>query len=74
MPYCPVDDAIRIRIDPLENYVVAELGNTHGQESNTRRVSILSFLVIENAKYRLNQSRGRFGEKKKKNSKINSHF
>ena len=24
-------------IDPVENSVVATLGNTHGQESNTRR-------------------------------------
>ena len=37
-PYCPVDEAIRVRIDPVENSVVAELGNTHDQESNTRRV------------------------------------
>ena len=38
-PYYPVDEAIRVRIDPVENYVVAALGNTHGQYmSNTRRV------------------------------------
>ena len=37
-PYCPVDEAIRVCIDPVENSVVATLGNTHGQESNTRRV------------------------------------
>ena len=37
-PYCPVDEAIRVRIDPVENSVVAALGNRHGQESNTRRV------------------------------------
>ena len=37
-PYCPVDEAISFRIDPVENSVVAALGNTYGQESNTRRV------------------------------------
>ena len=31
----PEQYAIRVRIDPVENYVVAALGNTHGQESNT---------------------------------------
>ena len=35
-PYCPVDEAIRVRIDPVENSSVAALGNTHGQESNTQ--------------------------------------
>ena len=34
----PRAEPIRVRIDPLENSVVAALGNTHGQESNTRRV------------------------------------
>ena len=33
-PYCPVDKAIWVRIDPVENSVVAALGNIHGQESN----------------------------------------
>ena len=37
-PYCSVDDAIWVRIDPVENSVVAALGNKHGQDSNTRRV------------------------------------
>ena len=37
--YCPVNEAIRFRIDPVENSVAAALGNTHGQESNTRRVN-----------------------------------
>ena len=37
-PSCPVDEAIRVRIDPVENSVVAALGKTHGQESNTKRV------------------------------------
>ena len=36
----PEQYAIRVRIDPVENSVVAALGNTHGQESNTRRVKI----------------------------------
>ena len=36
--YCLVAKAIRVRIDPIENSVVAEPGNTHGQESNTRKV------------------------------------
>ena len=36
-PYCPVDESLQVGIDPLENYVVAALGNTHGQESNIRR-------------------------------------
>ena len=35
-PYCPVDDTIRVRIDQVENSVVAALGNTRGQESNTQ--------------------------------------
>ena len=30
-PYCPVDEAIQVRIDPVENSVVAALGNTDGQ-------------------------------------------
>ena len=34
--YCPVDEAIRVLIDPVENSVLAALGNIHGQESNTR--------------------------------------
>ena len=50
-PYCPVDEAIRVRKDPVGNSVVAALGNKHGQESNTRIVSILSFLVIKNVIY-----------------------
>ena len=33
-------------IDPVENSVVATLGNIHGQESNTR---ILLYLDIKNA-------------------------
>ena len=37
-PYCPLDEAIQVRIVPVENSVVAALGNTHVQESNTRRV------------------------------------
>ena len=37
-PKCPLDEAIRVRIDPVENSVVGTLGNTHGQESNTKRV------------------------------------
>ena len=37
-PYCPVDEAIQIRIDLVENSVVTVLGNIHGQESNTIRV------------------------------------
>jgi hypothetical protein len=36
--YCPVDEAIWVRIDSVENSFVAALGNTHGQESDTRRV------------------------------------
>ena len=36
-PYFPVDEAIRVRIDRVENSVVAALGNMHDQESNTRR-------------------------------------
>ena len=35
-PYCRVDEAIRGRIDPIDNPVVAALGNAYG--SNTRRV------------------------------------
>ena len=35
-PYYPVDEAISVHIDPVENSVVAALGHTHGQESNTR--------------------------------------
>ena len=35
-PYCPVDEAACVRIDPVENSVAEALGNTHGQESNTR--------------------------------------
>ena len=34
--YCPVDEAIRVRIDPVENSVLGVLGNINGQESNTR--------------------------------------
>ena len=41
--YCPVDEAIQVCIDPVENSVVAALGNTHGQESNTRRVKFQSY-------------------------------
>ena len=37
-PYCPADEAIWVRIDPVKNFVVAALGNIHGQESNTRRL------------------------------------
>ena len=40
----PEQYAIRVRIDPVENSVVAALGNTHGQESNTKSF----FFVIEN--------------------------
>ena len=36
-PYCPVDEALRVRIGPVEKYDVLALGNTHGPESNTRR-------------------------------------
>ena len=39
-PYCPVDEAIRVRIDPEETSVVAAIGNTHGQERNNRRVQV----------------------------------
>ena len=42
-PHCPVDEAIRVRIDPVENYVVAEVGNTHDKESNTGRDKFKSF-------------------------------
>ena len=31
--YCPVDEAIRVHIDPGESSVVAALGNIHGWES-----------------------------------------
>ena len=37
-PHCPVDETIRVRIDPVENSAVAELGNTHFEESNTRKI------------------------------------
>ena len=36
--YCQVDEGIRVRIDPVENSVVASLGNINCQESNTRKV------------------------------------
>ena len=36
--YCPVDEAVWVRSDPVENSVVAALGNTHVQESDTRRI------------------------------------
>ena len=39
-PYCPVDEAIWVPMDPVENSVVAAVGNTHGQERNTGRVKI----------------------------------
>ena len=42
-PYCPEDEAIWVRIDPVENSVVAALGNIHGQESNTRRIKFLYY-------------------------------
>ena len=45
-PYCPVDEAIRVRIDPVDNSVVAGLGNTHGQVSNIRRVKFKSIFFI----------------------------
>ena len=38
--YCPVDEAILVRIDPVENSVVAALGNIHGEDSNTTRVKV----------------------------------
>ena len=41
-PYCPVDKAIQVRKDPVENSVVAALGNTHNHGSNTRRVKFQS--------------------------------
>ena len=52
-PYFPVDEAIRVGIDPVEASVVAALGTMHGQKSNTRRdkISMVSFLVIENGQY-----------------------
>ena len=37
-PYCPEDEAKRVCKDPVENFVVAALGNTPDQESNTKRV------------------------------------
>ena len=53
--YCPVEEAIRVRIGPAKNFAVEALGNTDSQESNTRRVfffiSIVSFLVIEKGLY-----------------------
>ena len=39
----PEDEGIRVRINPIENSVVAALGNTHGQESNTRRVKFQNY-------------------------------
>ena len=38
-PYCPVYEALRVHIDPVENSVVAALRNSHGQEINTKRVN-----------------------------------
>ena len=40
-------------IDPVDNSVVAALGNIHGQEINIRRgkFQYYPFLVIENALY-----------------------
>ena len=38
-PYCPVDEAIGVHIDPVENSVVAALGNTHGQETQLFQAS-----------------------------------
>ena len=35
---CPVDEAIWVHIEPVENSAEAALGNTQGQECNTRRV------------------------------------
>jgi hypothetical protein len=45
-----VDEAIRVCIDPVEDSVVAALGNTHGQESNNKSVKFqyYTFLVIKN--------------------------
>ena len=37
LPYCLVDKAIWVLIDPVENSVVTAVWNTHGQESNTIR-------------------------------------
>ena len=31
-PYGQVDEALLVSIDPVENSVMAALGNTHGQE------------------------------------------
>ena len=42
-PYCPVDEAIRVCMDPAENSVVPALWNTHGQ-CNTRRVKFQYYL------------------------------
>ena len=42
----PVDEAIRVRIDPVENSVLAALGSTHGQESNTGIVKFQYYLVL----------------------------
>ena len=51
-PYFPVDEAIQVRMDPVENSVVAALESTHSQESNTRKVEfIIIILVIENEVY-----------------------
>ena len=50
-PYCPVDKAIRVHIDLVENSAVSVLGNTHGQTILEALGSILSFLVIENVLY-----------------------
>ena len=38
LPYYPVDESMRIR-GSVENFAVAALGNTHSQESITRRVT-----------------------------------
>ena len=40
-----VDEAIRVCIDPIEDSVVAALGNTHGQKSNNRRINFNIILV-----------------------------
>ena len=42
-PVLPIDEAIRVRIDPVKNSVVAALGNMHGQESNTGRVKFQNY-------------------------------
>ena len=41
-PYCQVDEATWVRKHPVDDSVLAALGNTHGQESKNRRVKFPS--------------------------------